>query len=169
MRAIFIPPQVTPQDKTPGSLHQSLHFSAPTLTSIKSCQEDHTWLLISSQHRPALPLGPVASDREVCVAMAECKYPIRVHLFPMLGGQALTAVLHTYSSHTQILLWHSLMFECPDSFSPSKNIVVRLPCVTFTFSHLADAFLSKATYKGENSQAKSNKKHGVTINTTLHN
>ena len=28
--------------------------------------------------------------------------------------------------------------------------------------------LSKATYKGENSQAKSNKKHGVTINTTLH-
>ena len=28
--------------------------------------------------------------------------------------------------------------------------------------------LSKATYKGDNSQAKSNKKHGVTINTTLH-
>ena len=28
--------------------------------------------------------------------------------------------------------------------------------------------LSKATYKVENSQAKSNKKHGVTINTTLH-
>ena len=28
--------------------------------------------------------------------------------------------------------------------------------------------MSKATYNGENSQAKSNKEHGVTINTTLH-
>ena len=33
--------------------------------------------------------------------------------------------------------------------------------ITFTFGHLADG------EKGENSQAKSNKKHGETINTTL--
>src|SRR4029434_992949 len=71
----------------------------------------------------------------------------------------------TLSPHTSNPHWH-----LRGSRGGCVNVWMYLYVCTFTFLHLViwQTLLSKATYKGDNSQAKSNKKHGVTINTTLH-
>ena len=43
--------------------HQSKYFSAPTLTSIKSSQQDHTLLLISSHALRCATVGTLGSDK----------------------------------------------------------------------------------------------------------
>src|SRR4029434_8270456 len=63
------------------------------------------------------------------------------------------------------------MCVCVCVFMHASICVCVCVCVSlYLHLHLViqQTLLSKATYKGENSQAKSNKKHGVTINTTLH-
>src|SRR4029434_3302711 len=63
------------------------------------------------------------------------------------------------------------MFQCKYTKSvegTQQTMTWNDPYYHFHFHVVIEqTLLSKATYKGENSQAKSNKKHGVTINTTF--